>query len=143
MLQHAGELTRVLIADRPGPARSALASLLAGLPGITVVGAEGGETLTRGLYELRPDVVVIDDRLLSSWDQAAGENVGLVVVGADDDPGYAERAALAHAVTWLPKECAGERLADAVYTARRSLSRRTGPSPAEPAPALAVPAGGP
>jgi DNA-binding NarL/FixJ family response regulator len=142
-VQYAGEPTRVLIADRPGPARRALASVLAGLHDVTVVGAEGGETLPRALRELRPDVVVIDDRVLDSWDSAVDEHVRLVIVGADDDPGYAGRAARLNAVAWLPKECAGERLADAVHTARRSLSRLTPPSPDEPAPIHHGPVGAP
>ena len=138
-VQYGGNPTRVLIGDRPGPARSALASLLAGLPDVAVVGAAGGETLTRAVNELHPDVVVVDDRVLDCFDRASERRVRLIVVGADDAPGYAERAARAHAVAWLPKECAGERLADAVYTARRSLSRPTPPDPGEPAPERRAP----
>lgn len=137
---YGGHPTRVLIVDRPGPARRALASVLTAIHDITVVGAEGdGASARRAVRVLEPDVVVVDDRLLDDCHLADDDRMRLIVVGIDDAPAYAERAAGAHALAWLPKECAGERLADAVHAARRSLSRTPPPDrpPVEPPPAPA------
>jgi DNA-binding NarL/FixJ family response regulator len=78
---------RILIADRPGPARSALAGTLSAVEDVVVVGAEGcARELGATLRALRPDVVVIDDRLLGEWNEPYDPRVRVIVVGVDDDP---------------------------------------------------------
>jgi DNA-binding NarL/FixJ family response regulator len=97
---------RVLLADEAGFSRTALARVLADTPGVELVDVmAGGPELRDALERLRPDVVVIDDRLLRDGRRlplVAG--VRAIVVGVDDDPAYAARAAGQGAVAWLPKE---------------------------------------
>src|SRR5687768_872504 len=82
--------TRVVLADLVGPGRAALATVLTGVPGVVVDGEVGRpEALRSGVDEARPDVLVVDDRLLTS---AAIGATQMIVVGADDDPGFAARA---------------------------------------------------
>ena len=115
---------RVLIADRPGPARSAMASTLSALDDVVVVGAEGcAPELGAALRALRPDVVVIDDRLLAEWRTPYDPRVKVIVVGVDDDPAYAARAARRHAVAWVAKECAGDEIGVLLEQIRGSLNR--------------------
>jgi chemotaxis response regulator CheB len=85
---------RVLLADEPGVCRIALARVLADASGIEVVEGDGCD-LRDALRRLRPDVLVIDDRLLRHRDRVpADEGVRVIVVGVDDDdPAYAARAA--------------------------------------------------
>jgi hypothetical protein len=45
--------------------------------------------------------VVVDDRLLSG---ALEPDARMIVVGADDDPGFADRAARRGAIAWIPKD---------------------------------------
>jgi DNA-binding NarL/FixJ family response regulator len=134
--QHPPGTQRVLIVDRPGPGRRALAAMLAGLSRTAVVGAEdAGPGLVHEVERLRPDVVVIDDRALAQWTwPPAGPRARMIVVGADDDPGYAARAARAGADAWVPKECSAELLAAALRRATRRAAprdrRRGSPRPA-------------
>jgi DNA-binding NarL/FixJ family response regulator len=97
---------RVLLADKAGFSRTALARVLAETPCVELVGVTAGEPeLGDALARLRPDVLIIDDRLLRN-----GRRLSLVaglraiVVGVDDDPAYAARAADQGALAWLPKE---------------------------------------
>ena|SRR5690242_3956128 len=133
-MQHCGphEL-RVLIADRPGPARSALCNTLSALDDVAVVGAEGSaREIGSAMRALHPDVVVVDDRLLGDWREPYDLGVRLVVVGVDDDPAFAARAAQRRAVAWLPKECAGDDLVGVLDGIRGSLTRRMPPVAAMP-----------
>jgi DNA-binding NarL/FixJ family response regulator len=99
--QACGE-TRVVLADLAGPARDALATLLAGIPGVVLVGEVGeAEALHSTIREARPDLLVVDDRLLASATDGATQ---MIVVGADDNPGYAARAGRLGAIAWIPKE---------------------------------------
>ena len=71
---------------------------------LTEVMTDGSE-LRDALEELRPDVLVIDDRLLRDGHvlpRQAGLRV--IVVGVDDDPAYAARAERLGAVAWVAKE---------------------------------------
>jgi len=96
--------TTVVLADVAGPGRAALATLLAGIPGIALVGEVGDhETLESVLTETAPDVLVVDDRLLGG---APDGTTKVIVVGADDDPGFAVRAARLGALAWIPKDSA-------------------------------------
>jgi DNA-binding NarL/FixJ family response regulator len=98
--------TRVLLADKAGVSRTALARVLAQTPGVELVDEIGdGPELRDALEWLRPDVLVIDDRLWRNGDRLP--RVGglrMIVVGVDDDPAYAARAADQGAEAWLPKE---------------------------------------
>lgn len=97
---------RVLLADEAGFSRTALARVLAETPGVELVGVSAGEPeLGDALARLRPDVLVVDDRLLRNGRRlplVAGMRA--IVVGVDDDPAYAARAADQGALAWLPKE---------------------------------------
>ena len=96
--------TRVLLADEPGFSRTALARVLAGTPGVEVIEVDG-RNLRDAVRRLEPDVLVIDDRLLRH-SRRVPEVAGVrsIVVGVDDDPAYAARAADVGAAAWLPKE---------------------------------------
>jgi len=94
--------TRVLLADRVGPGRAALATLVSHIPRVTLVGEIGdGQELAATMLATRPDVVVVDDRLLPS---APDSGARMIVVGADDDPGFADRARRRGAIAWIPKD---------------------------------------
>jgi DNA-binding NarL/FixJ family response regulator len=98
--------TRVVLADHPGAARTALARLVSETPGVALVAnISRSEDVEPAVQEWRPDVVVVDDRLLrhSHWtrDQLG---VRLLVVGIDDDPGFLARAQRIGAEAWIPKE---------------------------------------
>jgi len=100
---------KVLLADRPGFSRTALARLLEEMPGVNLVRKLGKRDLIEpAVEETRPDVLVIDDRLLrdNHW---TGRDLGvrLIVVGVDDDPGFAARAT--HRRGGLGSEGAGGR----------------------------------
>jgi len=99
-------LTRVLIADLPGAGRSALAHLVAHTPGVALVAnVAEPDMIEAALLEQRPEVVVVDDRLLEHELWASREaGVRLIVVGVDDDPGYAARAERLGAETWVAKD---------------------------------------
>jgi DNA-binding NarL/FixJ family response regulator len=97
-------LLHVHLADRPGVARTALHAMLADTPGVLVTVA--GDARAHQSTDARADVVVIDDRLVPElaaqvcdWDATR-----VIVVGVDDNPGYARRAACVGAEAWVPKE---------------------------------------
>jgi DNA-binding NarL/FixJ family response regulator len=98
--------TTVLFADQPGLAATALARLLAETPGVTVVANVADPNLVvPATLERRPDVVVVDDRLLRDQCWTHGTlGTRLIVVGIDDDPGFAARARRIGAEAWVPKE---------------------------------------
>src|SRR5215207_1750731 len=94
--------TRVMLADRPGIGRSALATLVTETSGLALV-ANVSEVadIARVARETHPDVVVVDDRLLrdAGW-SARNVDARLIVVGVDDDPGYVARARRIGAEAW-------------------------------------------
>jgi DNA-binding NarL/FixJ family response regulator len=94
--------TRVLLVDRAGLSRAALATLLSGIPGVVLVGEVGEpDDVDAVVRQTSPDLVIVDDRLLPD----AGDHAArMIVVGADDDPGYAARAERYGAIAWIPKE---------------------------------------
>jgi DNA-binding NarL/FixJ family response regulator len=103
---------KVLLADRAGFGRSALATLLADTPGVTIVAKVADPDLLESTVEkTRPDVVVVDDRLLRDerWTGRDGD-ARVIVVGVDDDPGFAARARRIGAEAWVPKEHAASLL---------------------------------
>ena len=94
--------TRVLLVDRAGLSRTALATLLSGISGVALVGELGESDDVEAVVRLMsPDVVVVDDRLLPD---AGDHGTRMIVVGADDDPGFAARAERYGAVAWIPKD---------------------------------------
>jgi DNA-binding NarL/FixJ family response regulator len=100
--------TRVLLADRRGNGRRALAGLLRSIAGVLLVGEPGdGDELRAALIETRPDVLIVDDRLVGApaW---PGAGTRVIVIGADDDPGFAARAARLGAEAWVAKDRAAE-----------------------------------
>ena len=108
---------RTLLADRHGVARCALAALVTGLHGVKLVGeVDAREQLADAVLQLRPDVVVIDDQLLSAGEHPlAGigptrSQVRVIVVGVDDDPAFAARARRLGAEAWIAKDRADEEL---------------------------------
>jgi two-component system, NarL family, response regulator NreC len=104
-MTHAAD-TRVVLADYPGIARSALALLISETPGLALVAkASYPEEVELALRETRPDVIVVDDRLLrdGAWAVDA-PGTRLVVMGVDDDPAYVARARRIGADAWVPKD---------------------------------------
>ena len=108
---------RVLLADREGVARHALAALLQSLPGIVLVAiATSMQDVADGMRHHRPDVIVVDDRLLHSTSHIlAGtgptpDPVRVIVMGVDDDPAYAARAHRLGAEAWIAKDRADDEL---------------------------------
>jgi two-component system response regulator DesR len=108
--------TRVMLADRAGPSHQAVAGVLCALPHTALVAdVDDAASILPAVAAVRPDVLVVDDRLLrdASW-TAFDLGVQLVVIGVDDDPAYRRRAERMGAVAWLPKERADADLATLV-----------------------------
>jgi DNA-binding NarL/FixJ family response regulator len=108
---------RVLLADREGAARHALAALLQSLPGIALVGiATSMQDVADSLRHQRPEVVIVDDRLLRDGAHVlAGtgptpDPVRVIVIGVDDDPAFAQRARRLGAEAWIAKDRADDEL---------------------------------
>lgn len=108
---------RVLLADREGAGRSALASLLHSIAGVELVGEVASrDDLGLAVRRLRPDVVVIDDRLLNAVDHALtgsgpiASKPRVIVVGVIDDPAFAARARRLGADAWIAKDRAADDL---------------------------------
>ena len=102
---------RVVLADREGAARRALAGLLAGLDGVVLADVAGDrEELAAVLHKSPVDVLVIDDRLLGGDKDLGTDAVRVLVLGVDDDPAFAARARRLGAEEWIAKDRADERL---------------------------------
>jgi hypothetical protein len=97
---------RVLLIDRAGGGRTALAGLLVSLPGVTLAGVAGeSDDLEAALLTTRAAVVVLDDRMCEQARAAVdGCDVTVIAVGLDDHPGFAARAEARGAIAWVPKE---------------------------------------
>jgi DNA-binding NarL/FixJ family response regulator len=117
--QHAdASRVRVLLADREGGARVALAMLLRNTPGVMLAGVAGSRAeIAAAIRATRPDVVVVDDRLVDDVDGHVLAGTGptrgrvrVIVVGVDDDPAFAARAHRLGAEAWIPKDLADEQL---------------------------------
>jgi DNA-binding NarL/FixJ family response regulator len=100
------ERTRVLLVDRAGFGRDALAGLLEGIPGVALVGVlQYPRDVRPAVERMRPDVLVVDDRLLAETLARNGRrDVQVIAIGVDDDPGFAARAQRSGAVAWVPKD---------------------------------------
>jgi DNA-binding NarL/FixJ family response regulator len=115
-LLHA-ERVRVVLADVEGIAREALKGVLLELAGVRLVTAVGTRAaLADALRHGHVDVLVIDDRLVQDGRHVLaglgpiGTRPRTVVVGVDDDPGFAARAQRLGAVGWVAKDRADEDL---------------------------------
>ena|SRR5215207_5288726 len=111
--------TRVVLADRPGIGRSAIATLVAETSGLSLVAKVSGmEEIEPAVEDVAPDVVVIDDRLLrrDGWN-AREIDARVIVVGVDDDPAYIARARRIGAEAWVPKDRADELVSSLVMGA--------------------------
>ena len=115
--EDAAPVARVLLADLQGGARRALAALIADIPRTTLVGeVDHAEDIPRALRRMKANVLVIDDRLIHEADDplaASGplpEAVRVIVVGIDDSPRFAARAAALGAEAWISKEFADDGL---------------------------------
>jgi len=123
---------RVVIVDDEEPARLALRQDLSSLPGVTIVAecANGFEAV-KAIGDLHPDVVMLDVQMpkLDGFEvlELIGAEVPVVFVTAYDE--FALRAFEVHAVDYLLKPVARERLGAALDRAR---VRR---APARPTPA--------
>jgi DNA-binding NarL/FixJ family response regulator len=116
---HASTGITVVLADKPGIARSTMALVVSGTPGLALLAeASSLPELAAVIRHTRPDVVVVDDRLLRH-DALTAAAVGsrLVVVGIDDDPAYPARARRIGAEAWVPKDRADELLPDILLSA--------------------------
>jgi DNA-binding NarL/FixJ family response regulator len=120
-IEHGQGARRVVLADLAGPGRDALAALLAGIPGVVLVGEVGEpDALRSAIREARPDLLLVDDRLVASASVGATK---MIVMGADDNPGYAARAGRLGAIAWIPKERA-DSLLPALLFDPTEVSRR-------------------
>jgi DNA-binding NarL/FixJ family response regulator len=91
--------------------------VLTGIDDVTLVGeADSQEEIGAALRSARPDVLVIDDRLLPAEGHllaGAGplpSTVRVIVMGMDDHPTFAARARHAGAEAWIAKDMADEAL---------------------------------
>jgi DNA-binding NarL/FixJ family response regulator len=101
-----GRKTRVVFADYAGSSHAALVALLADVPDAELIAAVADpELLECTVHRERPDVVVLDDRLLRKRQLTADAlEARLIVVGVDDDPGFVARAHQLGAEAWVPKD---------------------------------------
>jgi two-component system response regulator DesR len=105
---------RVLLADREGTVRNSIEEVLRRLASVSCVSVVGSrEDLASALRRTRPDVLVIDDRLLNAADQAlvsSGSPLRVIVVGVIDEPAFTARALRLGAEAWIAKDRADEEL---------------------------------
>jgi DNA-binding NarL/FixJ family response regulator len=108
---------RVLLADRSGSTRRALAAVIEDIDGVALVRqVESGEEVADALRRLSVDVLVVDDRLLPRNGDSLAEtgplpgSLRVVVLGMDDHPAFAAHAHRLGAEAWLAKHAAGDGL---------------------------------
>jgi DNA-binding NarL/FixJ family response regulator len=100
----------VVVADVHPAARAAVAGVLEGLVGVELVGSVAA---WRDIApDLRPDVLVIDDRLVDGIEDLLADigPLRMIVVGVDDNPAYAARAHRLGAEAWVAKDRADDEL---------------------------------
>jgi DNA-binding NarL/FixJ family response regulator len=87
-----------------------LAELVRALAGAVLVAEAGdGDELRAALRAARPDLLIVDDRLLDGA-ALADAPARTIVVGMDDHPGFADRALRRGAAAWIAKDEAAARL---------------------------------
>ncbi len=104
--------TTLVVADLPGTSRRAIVGLIAATPGLALSGqASTLPELHAVVRDERPDVVLLDDRLLRGGTWRVGTIAArLVVMGVDDDPAFAARARRIGAEAWIAKDRVDELL---------------------------------
>lgn len=118
---------RVILVDDHTVMRAGVAALLAGEPGIEIVGEAGDGRAAGGLAErLRPDVALVDLRMpvldgVSATTEILARRTGtrVLILTTYDTDEEIERAVEAGAVGYLLKDATREQLADAVRAAAR------------------------
>src|SRR5215510_15590730 len=115
---------RVLIVDDEDPARAILREMLAGVPGVEVVGeSSNGFEAVRAAGELKPDCVFLDIQMprLDGFEvmELLDPSVAVVFVTAYDQ--YAVKAFDVHAVDYVLKPFSEARLGEALARARARL----------------------
>ena len=88
---------RVMLIDSPGVGRDVLSDLLGTLPDTCLVSEA-------------PDIVVVDDRRFADAVALMRGGVPTIVLGVDDDPGYALRARRHGASRWVLKDAVASEL---------------------------------
>jgi DNA-binding NarL/FixJ family response regulator len=113
----------VVLADLPGPSRAALAGLIDTAPGLRLAAqVSTSAELDAAVIDQRPDVILLDDRLLRDGTLRASQfDPAVVITGVDDDPAYAQRARRTGAVAWVAKEQSDEML-EALRAAGRTAT---------------------
>ncbi|MGI5326206.1 response regulator [Actinomadura nitritigenes] len=122
-----GGTVRVILVDDHTVMRAGVAALLAGEPGIEIVGEAGDGRAAVGLAErLRPDVALVDLRMpvldgVSATTEILARRTGtrVLILTTYDTDEEIERAVEAGAVGYLLKDATREQLADAVRAAAR------------------------
>jgi DNA-binding NarL/FixJ family response regulator len=100
---------RVLLADREGFARDAIASLVRELDGVLLVGEiDERAGIEQAVLDSGAHVLVVDDRMVG--ETLADLGVRVLVLGLDDEPAYAARAERLGAEAWIVKQDAVEQL---------------------------------
>lgn len=125
-------MIRALIVDDEPLAREGLRILLAEEPDVTIVAEAGdGDAAVDAIRRQRPDVVLLDIRM-PGWDgfevleRTASEHLPLVVfVTAHDE--HALRAFEVHALDYLLKPVAADRLREAIRRVRAALACEVDP----------------
>jgi DNA-binding NarL/FixJ family response regulator len=118
---------RVILVDDHTVMRAGVAALLAGEPGIDIVGEAGDGRAAVDLAErLRPDVALVDLRMpvldgVSATTEILARRTGtrVLILTTYDTDEEIERAVEAGAVGYLLKDATREQLADAVRAAAR------------------------
>ncbi|MGD8397338.1 MAG: LytTR family DNA-binding domain-containing protein [Anaerolineae bacterium] len=116
---------RVLIVDDEAPARDRLRRLLSSMEQIEIVGeAEDGARAVEAIGRLAPDLVLLDVQMpgLDGFGvvEALEDPPAVIFVTAYDE--YAIRAFEVHALDYLLKPFARERLEEAIHRAREALA---------------------
>src|SRR3954468_3866301 len=117
---------RIAIVDDEELARAVVREYLAGIADVEIVAecANGFEAV-KVVSDLQPDLLILDVQMpkLNGFEvlELVGRDVAVVFVTAFDE--YAIRAFAVHAVDYLLKPFAAERLAEAIDRARERLGR--------------------
>jgi DNA-binding NarL/FixJ family response regulator len=120
-------MIRVLVVDDHPVLRAGLEAVLRGEPGFSCVGtAADGAEMAAALRRVRPDVVVLDQRLggedglaLCAALRAEPAAPEVVLYTANDEPGLAEHARAAGAHGTVVKSAGVDQLFDALRLAAR------------------------
>jgi signal transduction histidine kinase len=117
---------RVLVAEDEPPLRAAVCDLLAGEPGIEIVGAvEDARAAIEGARALRPDIALLDVRMPGGGPAAArgireqSPDTRVVALSAYDDQATVLEMFRAGAIAYLVKGVAPEEIVEAIRRATR------------------------